>query len=185
MLLLRCTGRLLSSIGGRSRPTLNSDAPTSDADFYANLLWIDGRKCLLITHAGTLFSVFFSDVRAADLRPVGGFIVPAIHHALASEGLPKETFGLLDPDEVELAKTASRSVLGSMNDLAFHCEMRVLDDGGARHVNVHKLNSEIRRIPMGSLGYAFPIELARAAQPGPSEVSRVPHLRLVQDGEGD
>jgi hypothetical protein len=185
MLLLRCTGRLLSIIGGRSGPTLNSQAPASDADFYANLLWIDGRKCLLITHARTLFSVFVSDIRAADLRPIGAFIVPAISDALASEGLSKETFGHLDADEVELAKTASRSVLGSMNDLAFQCEMRVLDDGGARQVDLHKLNSEIRRIPMGSLGYAFPIELARAAQPGPNDVSRVPLLRLVQDGEGD
>jgi hypothetical protein len=68
MLVLRCTGRLLSTIGGRSRQTLNSEAPASDADFYANLLWIDGRKCLLITHTGTLFWIFVSDV--SGLPPV-------------------------------------------------------------------------------------------------------------------
>jgi uncharacterized protein DUF6933 len=31
------------------------DAPADDDDWYANLLWLDRRKCLLITHAGTLF----------------------------------------------------------------------------------------------------------------------------------
>lgn len=71
MLLLRCTGRLLSVIVGKSRPTLNTSAPPCDADFYANLLWIDRRKCVLLTHAGSLFSIFVPDVRAADLRPIG------------------------------------------------------------------------------------------------------------------
>jgi len=31
------------------------------------LLWLSGRKCLLITHATTLFTVLEADVRAADL----------------------------------------------------------------------------------------------------------------------
>src|SRR5207247_415481 len=39
-----------------------------------NLLWLDRRKCLLLTHAGTLFPVFVADVRAADLRPPGSYI---------------------------------------------------------------------------------------------------------------
>jgi hypothetical protein len=41
----------------------------SDDDWYANLLWVERQKCLLFTHAGTLFSVFVAGVRKADLRP--------------------------------------------------------------------------------------------------------------------
>lgn len=184
-MLLRCTGRLLSTIGGKPRPILNSEAPVSETDFYANLLWIDGRKCLLVTHAGTLFSVFVPDVRAADLRPIGEFVVPHLRAALASEGLSEETFGHLDPDEVELAKTASRSVLGSMNDLAFQCEIRVLNEGGVHQVNVESLNRALRRIPMGSLKYSFPIKAARAAQAAMHGGSITPHLHLVQDRDGE
>ncbi len=38
-----------------------------DEDWYANLLVLDRRKCLLLTHAGTLFTIFEPDVRASDL----------------------------------------------------------------------------------------------------------------------
>jgi hypothetical protein len=40
-------------------------------DWYANLLWLSGRKCLLLTHAATLLTVLEADVRAADLRDPG------------------------------------------------------------------------------------------------------------------
>ena len=54
--ILRCTRRLLAVIG----PTLVGEpAPAPDAeDWYANLVWFDRRKCLLLTHAATLFSIF-------------------------------------------------------------------------------------------------------------------------------
>jgi hypothetical protein len=45
--------------------------PPSDGDWYLNLLWLDRQKCLLLTHAGALFSVFVAWVRKADLRPIG------------------------------------------------------------------------------------------------------------------
>jgi hypothetical protein len=61
-------------------------------------LWLDRRKCLLLTHAGTLFPVFVADVRAADLRALGSYIVGHIAAELASEGLRPDSLGQLDPD---------------------------------------------------------------------------------------
>lgn len=57
-------------------------------DWYANLLWFDGRKCLLLTHAGTLFSVFEPDVRAAGLRDTRHAVAALISRELARENLP-------------------------------------------------------------------------------------------------
>jgi hypothetical protein len=65
--VVRCTGKLLNLLG-QQRTSL-VDAPSSDDDSYANLLWIDRRKCLLIMHAGTLFSLLVADIRVSDLRP--------------------------------------------------------------------------------------------------------------------
>lgn len=48
-----------------------TESPPSDDDWYLNLLWLDRRKCLLLAHAGTLFSVFVAGVRKAD-RGEGG-----------------------------------------------------------------------------------------------------------------
>ena len=64
--ILRCTRKLLAVIGPALVP---GPAPApSPEDWYANLLWLDRRKCLLLTHSATLVSVFEADVRADDLR---------------------------------------------------------------------------------------------------------------------
>ena len=161
-MLLRCTSRLLQTIGGKTKPALNTAAPASPNDFYANLIWIEGRKCLLVTHAGTLFSTFTPDVRASDLRPLGRFVVPLIQDALNSEGLPSDTFGRLVADDVELAKTADRSVLGCMNEMAWFSELVIMNAGNIRLLDVAQLNHELRRLIFGTLGPAHPIDLATA-----------------------
>jgi len=82
--ILRCTRRLLAVIG----PTLVGEpAPAPDAeDWYANLVWFDRRKCLLLTHAATLFSIFEADVRAADACPA-----QHVNQVLVQVGPPSES----------------------------------------------------------------------------------------------
>src|SRR4051794_30022343 len=58
------------------------EPPPSDEDWYANILWLERRKCLLLTHAGTLFSVFVPDVRAPHVRPLGPYVVDVVEAAL-------------------------------------------------------------------------------------------------------
>ena len=71
-MIVRCTAKLRALVGRQAQPP--SDPVVSPDDFYANLLIIERRKCLLVTHAATLFSVFCPDVRraAAPARPVPG-----------------------------------------------------------------------------------------------------------------
>lgn len=156
---LRCTGKLLKVL--RARPHDLLDAPPSPQDWYANLLWLDGRKCVLITHAGTLFSLFLPDVLAADLRPIGAVLVPALHAELAREGLPADTFGHLRADAVHLAKTADRSVLGCMNDLGARCEWTVEDAGGLAGVDLAELHHGLQRNRSGARAYSYAIDLVR------------------------
>jgi hypothetical protein len=119
-MILRCTKRLLDVLGqGR----LASPAPQPDPeDLYANLVVIERRKCLLLTHAATLFSVFAPDVRAPELRATKHLVTRLITGALVAEDLAVDTFGNLARDELVVAKTADRRVLTCMNDLAFLCE---------------------------------------------------------------
>jgi hypothetical protein len=157
--ILRCTAKVFSLLRvARSRV---EDHPASEADWYANLIWVEGRKCLLVTHAGTLFTVFVPDVRAADLRPLGPFLVERIHAALAMEGLPPEALGRLVPEALRLAKTADRRVLGTMNDAAMRCEWIIGDDGGLAKVDLAALHHHLQSTPNGARGYARPIDLVR------------------------
>jgi hypothetical protein len=148
---------MLDLLGGRA-VTLTELPPAAD-DWYANLLWLDRQKCLLLTHAGTLFSVFRAGVGKADLRPIGAYVVKAVEAELRSESLPPDTFAQLNPDTVRLAKTASRSTLGFMNEMAVHLRYGVADAGGLSHCEISALNRGLRRTLHKRGGYAYPIEL--------------------------
>jgi hypothetical protein len=60
--------------------------------------------------------------------------------------------------EVIVARTNSRSVLGSMNDLAVQLRDLVWNQGGVLNCDVVKLNKELNRIPMGAIGYSYAVD---------------------------
>ena len=53
LVILRCTRKLLRLLG--TETAADPRPMPGTGDWYANLLWFDRRKCLLLTHAGTLF----------------------------------------------------------------------------------------------------------------------------------
>ncbi len=166
--VLRCTGKMLTLVGTRPRDLVTIEP--SDADWYSNLLWLDGRKCLLLAHAGTLFSVFVADVRKADLVPIGPSVVRFIHTELRAESFPPDRLGALDSRSIDLAKTESRTVLGYMNEMARFCEYAVGDAGGLARCDARELNHELRRelhLSRRPPGYFVPIELAGGSRDRP------------------
>ena len=128
-----------------ANPSALAEAEPGDDDWYVNLLWFDRRKCLLVTHASTVFSVFVPDVRKSDLQPLGPFLVDAIVVALDAERLPRDALGELDGTTVRLAKTASRRVLGYMNEIAVHIAYALDRTGHVLDVDVITLNKQLQR----------------------------------------
>jgi hypothetical protein len=157
--VVRCTRKLLALLHP-ARLVQETANPPRASDWYANLLWVERRKCLLVTHAGTLFSAFAPDVRSSQLRPFGEFVVPLIRQQLIIEGLPVDLFGSLDRLDVHLGKTASRSILGCMNDMVSYIESDVAISGGLARCDVTALNKALRRVIHQPTGYVPAIELA-------------------------
>jgi len=159
--VIRCTAKVLKLLV--VRPPALAELEPDDDDWYVNLLWFERRKCLLLMHAGTTFSVFVPDVRRADLDPVGPFLVNASVAALDSEGLAHDVLGDLDSTDVQLARTASRRVLGLMTETAVHIDYALDRYGSVLDVDVITLNRQLQRSLHGSSGgkdYARPIDLA-------------------------
>lgn len=150
---------MLDLLGGRELPL--SELPPGDEDWYLNLVWIERKKCLLLTHSGTLFSVFRTDVNVADLRPLGTYLIDAIQTELRAEGLPASTFSDLDSDDLRVAKTASRSTLGFMTEMAFELGWIIRDKRRLRRSNINDLNHALRRMLWNRGDYVRPIELVQ------------------------
>jgi hypothetical protein len=157
-MILRCTAKILTLLG--TRPAELATPPASDDDWYLNLLWIDRRKCLLLTHAGTLFPVFVAGVRKAAITPIGPYVVSLAEENLSSEGLAPDALGRLDREDVLLAKTASRSILGVMNDTAVHARYRIAAMRGIDRTDTVFLNRYLRRALHNRAGtYVTPLDL--------------------------
>jgi hypothetical protein len=125
---------------------------------------------VLLTHSGTLFSVFRAGVRVADFRPLGDYLINAIAAELAAEGLPADTLSNLHRNDIRIAKTASRRTLGYMNEMASKLEWHIAHDGGLQRVDINELNHALRRMlrNRGGSEYARPIELVHERLEAPA-----------------
>ena len=135
-------------------------------------------EALADTHAATLFSVFArAQLRGADIGGErcadGSRVLPDVadHHVgvpvllerivsqLSAEGLDEHALGELDPARVTIARTADRSVLGCMNDLALTCQLAVEDAGGLARVDLRGLHRILQRHIYAARGYVPAIDL--------------------------
>jgi hypothetical protein len=90
------------------------------------------------------YPAFVRDLRKPDLRRFGEWVSRTAADALTEEGLDPSHFGRLDPGSVVTAKTASRSSLGFMTEMALQIQYAV-DDDGLQHLDVAALNRSLRR----------------------------------------
>lgn len=157
--ILRCTTRMLGVLG---KNLALADVPPGEDDWYANVLWIERRKCLLLTHTGTLYPVFAPEVRAGDVRPPGPLVTTLVRDALEQEGLPADAVGQLDPADVRIARTASRQILGFMNETAQTIRFAVERAGGLENLDLDELGRFLRRNLHNRDGYHHPLELVAA-----------------------
>ena len=111
--------------------------------------------------AATLFSVFEPDVRVGQLRSTRELVSALVERELREEQLPPETFGDTRSDELVIAKTADRSVLGCMNDMAFLVEVAVGQSGGLASLDDQALNRQLRRHINSARDHRRPVDLVR------------------------
>lgn len=157
-LLIHCTQKLLAEI-----PDRLIDPSASGESWHANLLRIDRRKCVLFTHDATLYSVFVPGLKKPEFEHLDEVFGQRLFKALLWGGFPQTQIEqMLEACRViRCTRSSNRSVLGSMNDIRFHIEVNVEHDGGLINVDLADLHHRLNRIPMGAIGYGYPVERLR------------------------
>ncbi len=144
----------------QEKPAEIKQIPSELNSWHANLFRIDRIKSVLFTHNKTLFSFFVPGLIKADFQNIREVFRQKLFKSLISENLPQPDIELLleDISEVEITKTSSPSVLGSMNDLIKNLTCCIALDDGLVNVDIFKLNHNLNRIPMGAIGYSNSID---------------------------
>lgn len=168
MFTLRCTQKLQTRLGAQPSPEL-APADTVLGDWYANLLRIGRAQLVIAVSERTLLPVV---VPAREARNLVTRVGDALELLLLSIGIPSPEV-LAERGAMSswtLGKTASRRVLGSLNDLAFQLEV------GLTHFPQRTLLEQslwLAKTPMKVIEYAAPDAATVAAFAACRELHRV------------
>ena len=112
----------------------------------------------------TLFNFIAPDVSRDQIRDLPNLFKGYLACVLSEENIPEpeKTKIIAEYEKVGYSNTNSKSVLGSMNDLAFHYKYHIQAEGGVHSSSLPSIIKKLNRMPMGALGYKFPIEALKA-----------------------
>ena len=164
MARLRCTKKLLKQIGldGAVQAREDTSAETDD-DWYAYLIWVEGRKCVLFTHVGTLFPFVVLDARKAQLRELPTLFLAEYERNLRHIGATRRQVEreLSAMKDLEIGKTRNPKVLGSMNEYAFQADVCIGALGGIEKADALQISERLGEAPMSVIGYSSGIKELR------------------------
>lgn len=159
MALIQCTQKLQAKLDSLDAGSMKE--PTSIlGDWHANLLCIERRNCILFTNDLTLYSIFLPKIVKEHFQKLEAVFTQALALNLEAESLGQYIEPILSEykNTLTFTKSNNRSVLGSMNDIAYMVKLRVFDHGGLDHCNCLKFNKTINRTPFKAIKYHYPIE---------------------------
>ena len=116
MPLFRITKKLADSLRIKL-PTTPVEVQNPEHEWFADLFFVQGKKCVIWVHRPTLLMFVRPAVVAAELREFQGLFRYEFNRALAALALPEsliERFGVCEPDQY--APTNDRGIVGSMLD---------------------------------------------------------------------
>jgi hypothetical protein len=151
VVILRCTQKLLRRLG---RPVVPNPEPSSTilGDWYADILFTQPRQVVLCVseHARLPIVLLARELRTLDERlPVAlGSVLKDLH--VSQSAILRELAGMT---AFEVARTASRSILGTINDYAVAVTWALAEKPD---ISLHQLSLHLCETPVGPLKYEHP-----------------------------
>lgn len=153
-----CTQKLFKEL--KTEPVEKQSRASFINDWHANLIRIDRRKCVLLTNDSSLYTIVIPGLRKRDFENFAELVAHSLFKNFLAEGLDQKSLELIlsEVKEIKYTKTSSRTVLGSMNDLAYHVRYWIEISGGLSSIDIYEVNRKLNRIPMGALQYSYSCE---------------------------
>jgi hypothetical protein len=162
MQLIRCTGKIQKEMGLKKSDLIEESPRFSFlGQWHTNLIYINRRKCILFVNDKTLFNFIVPDVSRAEIRKLGDIFRLNFSCVLSAEGYSRELVekALSEYSEIKYGKSNDRSVLGSINDLAFRYEYWIFESGGVHSAEIPSIIQKLNRMPMKKkVGYIWPAD---------------------------
>lgn len=159
MITFRCTKKLRKYLN--IVPTENTQPPSAAlGDWYANLVPTFAGGLILFISEKSLLTVAIPAWESEHLVPLFRIRVTNL---LLMIGIPLK---IIDRevscfDQVQFGKTASRSILASMNDFAWRYQIIAEKAMDKDSLSLSRAEYKMAQMPCGALGYQFPVDVAQ------------------------
>ncbi len=161
MLTLQCTQKLLKKLNTDISPVKDTDPITL---WHANLLTLDRRKCVLFTNDKTRYSFLVPGLKKPEFQILGEIFLDNLFRCMLNDGIPQKGVEkvLNTCSSYCFTKSSSRSVLGTMNDMASIIKWIVYDEGGLVNADISEMIMKVNRMPLKPLDYKYSVEAFKA-----------------------
>ncbi len=159
MITLRCTRKLQKYLGVSF--VENPDSPKAKlGDWYTNFIPTLSGDIIIFVSEKTLLMVAIPVWEADKLLPMFGFRVVNLLKMIgvAQEVIDKE---IKHYSEIQFAKTASRSILGTMNEIAYHLQYKAEYAKKKEDFSLSNIELEMSNYLWKSLDYRYPSDIAK------------------------
>jgi hypothetical protein len=172
MRIIHCTKKLLKELDVPLVEPENIPAPTEGlGNWYANLIGIDRRRCLLFTNEKTLYTFLIPKVLKDNLKNIEDEFLTHLTYNLQNEGFGLEVISIQQEyKEIGFAKTSNKRVLGSLDEFAFEYEFMIRREGGIEKVKILEINRQINRTIKVAIRYQRPIEVLKKVLQGDNPI---------------
>lgn len=145
MAYICCTKKIIDLLDIRpSTYTLDEDTGLL-GPWYANLFFINRKKCLIFMNSKTLFSFVVVNLTKKDIKQIGNIFRNELLKRLQAESIEDEMIRrIMDSyEEITLCKTFDKRTLGSMNEFVFHFNFYYQIEEGSVCLDVDTFNTEV------------------------------------------
>lgn len=157
-MIIQCTKKLQDTLKVKAEAVPSEAEPL--AKWHGNIFTLNRRKCLLLTHDESRYSLYFFGVTQKSLANL-----PKLFRERLKRELMRDDFTIAQVEkmlatvgEVSFAKSSSRSVLGTMNDMVQMIKhMAVYRETPDENLHTAYINSTPYKIGE----YAYPKEVLK------------------------
>jgi hypothetical protein len=152
MVTIRCTRKLLRHLRADAARPDGRPPTTRLGDWYSNLLFTKHQRLVICISERSLLPVI---VAAKDPSSFSSRLQEAVRSMLWTIGVSRGALNdeMREMADVSIGGTASRSVVGSLNELALQAHYAL---GQQRQVDLLTLAMEVAETPCSALQYATP-----------------------------
>ncbi|MGQ9427235.1 DUF6933 domain-containing protein [Gilvimarinus sp. F26214L] len=158
---LRLTQKVQKAAGVRASELSDIDDNQSGlGSWTVNLFNQNRRKVLVFVNDHTLYSFILFGVRAEHYKELPKAFRRGLNQLLVTDGFsPREIEYLMSGlENITYSKTSSKKVLGNMNDLVWHYQILISENGGLEHADVGAIINQLNRMPQKNIGWKYSIE---------------------------